>query len=123
MTTLAANAFAEALQDACYPSQAREQNRRARESFAAALSALGCHVLPSAANFLLVRTPAGLNAVDIRHRLLREYAILVRQCDTFAGMEPGRYLRIAIRREDENQLLIDALTHIRREVPCLQTQP
>ena len=123
VTTLAANALAEALQDADYPSAAREQNRQRRERFAAALSALGCDALPGAANFLLLRTPAGSNAVQIRDRLLREHAILVRECDSFAGLEPGRYLRVAVRRDDENQRLITALANILREIPCLPTHP
>ena len=121
VTTLAANTLAEALQDADFPGQVREQNRRARESFSAALSCLGCRVFPGAANFLLLRIPVAVSASDIRTSLLRECGILVRECDSFAGLELGRYLRVAIRREGENQRLVDALTHIFREVSCLQT--
>jgi threonine-phosphate decarboxylase len=121
VTTLAANTLAEALQDADFPGQAREQNRRARESFSEALSCLGCQVFPGAANFLLLRLPAAMSASDIRNSLLRECGILVRECDSFAGLEPGRYLRVAIRREGENQRLADAFSHIFRKVSCLRT--
>jgi threonine-phosphate decarboxylase len=121
VTTLAANAVAEALGDADYPMQAREQNRCARESFSAALSSLGCRVLPGAANFLLLRIPAGLSASRIRGVLLSEHAILVRECDSLTGLEPGCYLRVAVRREDENRRLVDALSHLLRESSCLQT--
>ena len=112
VTALAANTLAEALQDHDYPVQAREQNRRARERFSVALSALGCRVLPGAANFLLLRIPAGANASQIRSSLLREHAILVRECDSFAGLETGCYLRVAVRGEDDNQRLVGALSHI-----------
>jgi threonine-phosphate decarboxylase len=121
VTTLAANAVAEALADTDYPVQAREQNRRTRENFSAALSSLGCRVLPGAANFLLLRIPAGFNASQIHSALLREHAILVRECDSFTGLEPGCYLRVAVRREDENQRLSDAFSQILREISCLQT--
>jgi threonine-phosphate decarboxylase len=121
VTTLAANAVAEALADTDFPAHAREQNRRARENFSMALSALGCQVLPGAANFLLFRVPAGVTSSQIHRALLRERAILVRECDSFTGLEPGRYLRVAVRREDENQRLVDGLIHILREVSCLQT--
>lgn len=121
VTTLAANVLAEALHDAEYPVNAREQNRRARESLSAALSGLGFRVFPGAANFLLLRAPAGLSAFQIRSSLLREHLILVRECDSFTGLERGCYLRVAVRREHENQRLIDALTQIFRETSCLET--
>jgi threonine-phosphate decarboxylase len=121
ITTLAANAIAEALQDVDYPRQAREQNRRARSMLSATLSSLGCRVIPGAANFLLVRIPAGCEAAQVRNALLRKYAILVRECDSFSGLEPGRYLRIAVRTGEENQRLIDALSEVLRESSCLKT--
>jgi threonine-phosphate decarboxylase len=121
ITTLAANALAEALRDAAYPMHAREQNRRARTMLSVALSSLGCEILPSAANFLLVRIPTGWDAIQIRNALLRDYAILVRECDSFSGLERGCYLRVAVRGEDENQRLIDALSHVLRENSCLET--
>jgi threonine-phosphate decarboxylase len=122
ITTLAANALAEALRDTDYPMYAREQNRRAREGLCAALSALGCRVFPGAANFLLVRVPAGCDAVQVRHALLRDHAMLVRECDSFSGLEPGRYLRVAVRSADENQRLIDALSQVLRENSCPETR-
>jgi threonine-phosphate decarboxylase len=121
VTTLAANALAEALLDVDYPMQAREQNHRARAILAAVLSSLGCRVSPGAANFLLVRVPAGSNAVQVRDALLRGHAILVRECDSFSGLERRCYLRIAVRSEGDNQRLVNALSHVLRENSCLQT--
>jgi threonine-phosphate decarboxylase len=121
VTTLAANALAEALLDAGYPVQAREQNRRARAILSAALSSLGCRVSPGAANFLLMRVPAGRNAMQVRDALLRDHAILVRECDSFSGLERGCYLRLAVRGESDSQRLIDALSHVLLENSCLQT--
>jgi threonine-phosphate decarboxylase len=120
VTTLAANALSEALQDADYPRRAREQNRRDRAMLSSGLSSLGCRVFPGTANFLLMRIPTGRDAAEIRHALLRDHAILVRECDSFSGLEPGRYLRVAVRSDEENQRLIDALSHVLRENSCLQ---
>jgi threonine-phosphate decarboxylase len=121
VTTLAANALADALRDVDYPTHAREQNCRARAVLFEALSSLGCRIFPSAANFLLMRVPADCNALQIRNALLRDHAILVRECDSFSGLESGRYLRVAVRSENENQCLVDALSHVLGENSCLQT--
>ncbi len=120
VTTLAANALAEALQDTEYATHAREENRNARAILSAALSSLGFLVLPGAANFLFVRVPRGCDAVQVHRALIRGHAILVRECDSFSGLEPGCYLRIAVRSEGQNQQLVDALSQVLREDSCLK---
>src|SRR5205085_1029151 len=102
VTTLALNAVTEALRDDDYARQTLQENQRARDGFAEALGRLGCQVLPSAANFLLLRLPEYLPAAQVRERLIGEHAILVRDCDSFEGLERGRYLRVAVRFENEN---------------------
>jgi threonine-phosphate decarboxylase len=121
VTTLASNALAEALADSEYRKEAIERNQRARASLSATLSSLGCIVSPSAANFLLLRFSPAVDAGEVRTRLLHEHGILVRECDSFAGLEPGRYLRVAVRFENENALLVAALAGILRDTSCLQT--
>jgi threonine-phosphate decarboxylase len=121
VTTLAANALTEALRDNTYPTHAREQNCRARAVLSEALFSLGCRLIPGAANFLSVRLPAGCDALETRHALLHDHAILVRECDSFSALEAGRYLRVAVRSENENQRLIDALSHVLGNNSCLQT--
>lgn len=120
VSTLASNTLVEALRDADYRREAMERNGRARKSLSGALSSLGCRVFPSAANFLLVCLPPPFHAGAVRTRLVRERGILVRECDSFGGLEPGRYLRVAVRRESENARLIEALAGILRETACLQ---
>jgi threonine-phosphate decarboxylase len=112
VTTLAMNALAEALQDAGYREEALKRNVRARAVLSAALSSLQCCVLPSTANFLLICLPSSFRAQEVRARLISEHSILVRGCDSFAGLEPGRYLRVAVRGEAENARLVEALTSI-----------
>jgi threonine-phosphate decarboxylase len=114
VTTLALGALAEALRDTNYAAETRERNRHARERLATALSALGCQAFRSSANFLLLQLPDCFFAPEIRERLIWEHAILVRGCDSFHAMEGGNYLRVAVRLEDENARLIDALAKILR---------
>lgn len=109
VTTLALNALAEAVRDEEYASSTIERNRRDRELLARALAAIGCEVLPSAANFLLVRVA---DAVGVRERLIREHGILVRECESFAMLERAQWLRIAVRLQSENLRLVEAMEKV-----------
>lgn len=66
------------------------------------LEALGLWVCPSDANYLLFCGPVGLDAA------LRKRGIAIRSCDNYDGLGPGWY-RIAVRRAEENKVLIGAL--------------
>ena len=112
VTTLALNALAEALRDCEYARVTLETNERERSRLSEALRRLGCEVSPSAANFLFVRLPDGVCAVQVRDRLIREHAILVRECESFEGVEPGHYIRVAVRNEQENARLVEALERV-----------
>jgi threonine-phosphate decarboxylase len=112
VTALALNALAEALRDTDYTRETIERNQHARTQLSAALGRLGLQVHPSAANFLFLRLPNGFPALQVRDQLIREHGILVRECDSFAGIERGCYLRVAVRRENENTRLIEALASV-----------
>jgi histidinol-phosphate/aromatic aminotransferase/cobyric acid decarboxylase-like protein len=45
----------------------------------------------------------------VKDRLLNDARILIRSCDSYEGLEPGRFIRVAVRRRDENKRLVDAL--------------
>lgn len=123
VTALAMNALAEALRDEDYALETIERNRHARICFSAALTQLGVHVFPSAANFLFLRLPDSFPALKVRDQLIREHAIVVRECDSFAGIERGRFLRMAVRQENENARLIEALASVFGESSCQQNRP
>jgi threonine-phosphate decarboxylase len=122
VTTLALNALAEALRDTDYTRETIERNRHARTQLSGALGSLGLHVYPSAANFLFLRLPDVFPALQVRDQLIREHAILVRECDSFAGIERGRYLRVAVRHEHENTRLIEALASVFKGISCQQNR-
>lgn len=120
VTTLALNTLAEALGDDGYIRTSLESNRRARAHLVDSIAKLGCRVFPPAANFIFFQIPDAFRASEVRERLIREYAILVRDCDSFEGLERGRYLRIAVRLESENQRLAAALAAVFGQASCRQ---
>lgn len=72
------------------------------------LTELGLQVFPSQANYLLVRSRP-----DLCEKLL-ERGILVRSCANYHGLGP-EYLRLAVKRREENETLIAALRDILKE--------
>jgi len=81
---------------------------RRRELFSALKGLPGITAYPSAANFLLVYGPPGLP-----ERLARR-GILVRGCEPFRGLGPG-FFRVAVRRKQENERLVQTLRDILSE--------
>jgi histidinol-phosphate/aromatic aminotransferase/cobyric acid decarboxylase-like protein len=81
---------------------------RLRCRFIAELESLpDLRVQPGRANFLLVELLNG-GAAELYDALGRQ-GMIVRICDSFTGMIPDRYVRIAIRNEDENRRLVQAI--------------
>lgn len=110
VTQLAIDALAEAVQDRDYAQASLQENAARREDLAQALGGLGGKVIPSAANFLLVELAEGMpTAAELRERLIHEYRILIRNCDSYSGLTPGRYIRVAVRSPEDNRRLIRAL--------------
>lgn len=113
VTTLAMNALTEALADTSYHRRTLQQTHQRRRSLRASLQKLGCTVYPGTANYLLLRLPATApSAAEVRERLLRNAQILIRSCDSYEGLEPGRFIRVAVRRSPENRKLVDALRRL-----------
>jgi threonine-phosphate decarboxylase len=110
ITQLAIDTFAEAIADHEYAAAAIRENAAEREMLASELRKLGLVVFPSAANFLLSELSSPRPSVsELRHRLIRRHAILIRNCDSYEGLAAGRYLRVAVRTEPENLRLVHAL--------------
>ncbi len=71
------------------------------------LSALGCTVYPSHANFLLFQLK---DYPDLQNRLLQK-GILIRDCSDYDGLTAGHY-RIAVKTHRENRKLIQVLQEV-----------
>jgi threonine-phosphate decarboxylase len=110
VTQLAIDTFAEAVEDREYAEGTLRDNTMERETLTQLLQGLGLVVFPSAANYLLFELTPGMSAASaLRRRMIRR-KILVRSCDSFEGLAPGRYVRVAVRSASENLRLIQALS-------------
>jgi threonine-phosphate decarboxylase len=103
VNAVAAAAGAVALRDRGFVEASVAALARRREELFEALEALpGLVPFPGAANFLLVRGPAGLP------EKLSRRGVLVRGCEPFPGLGPG-YFRVAVRNAAENERLLAAM--------------
>ncbi|ADL05158.1 aminotransferase class I/II-fold pyridoxal phosphate-dependent enzyme [Lacrimispora saccharolytica] len=69
---------------------------------------------PSQANFIMCEITDGCSATQIAELLLNRYNILVKDLSHKPGMEGREFIRIAVRTEEDNERLADALKHILR---------
>lgn len=72
------------------------------------LEQMGFYVCPTQANFLLLHHELPM------YNLLLEQGILVRDCSNYHGLEKG-WFRVAVRREEENRILINTIQARLRE--------
>ncbi len=110
VTQLALDALAEAVVDREFAEASLRENAVERERLSESLAGLGLVVFPSAANYLLLELRGGMPAAsELRARLATRHRILIRNCDSYEGLAPGRYVRVAVRSAAENGRLIEAL--------------
>jgi histidinol-phosphate/aromatic aminotransferase/cobyric acid decarboxylase-like protein/choline kinase len=65
--------------------------------------------LPSAANFVLCQLADGVSAQDLARHLLKEAGILIKDCSAKPGLGTGQWVRLAVRKADDNARLLQAL--------------
>ena len=95
-----------ALEDRAYVQAGAATICATRDRAAVELAKLGCCAVPSAANFLFVRTPQPAAGV---FKALREHGILIRY---FPGPVTGDYLRITVGTDAEMTALVTAMREI-----------
>jgi threonine-phosphate decarboxylase len=113
VTTLAASAAAEAIQDHEYARRTLVAVGDQRRWLSQALGTTGITAYPSATNFLLLRLPTTApRSARLRARLITDHGVVVRDCRSFDGLSNGRFIRVAVRRRDENERLVRALRSV-----------
>ena len=110
VTQLAIDALAEAIADEEYAETSLRENAIERELLSTELRELGLFVFPSAANYLFIELSEPMP--ELRSRLIAKHRILIRNCDSYENLEPGRYIRVAVRSSDDNAQLVSALHDI-----------
>ncbi len=109
VTSLASLAAEIAVQDETYAKHTIMVNKERRSHLHAAISKLGIHVYPSAANFLLLRLPGSIGCKQFWERMIREHGIVLRNCANYEALD-DRYLRVAVRTNADNERLIEGLS-------------
>lgn len=86
--------------------------REERARFSALLATVpGLRVLPSQANYLMVELTGGTTSRQLAERLLGQ-DILIKDLGTKMAGGEGQYVRIAVKRPEENDLLVAALAQM-----------
>lgn len=83
-----------------------------RAAYAADLSAIkGLRPIPSQANYIMCELVNGQKAGKLAETLLQEYNLLIKDLTLKIG-DNGEYIRVAVKTEEENQRLTDAISEI-----------
>jgi len=83
---------------------------KAREDFAKALQEIPyIHVMPSQANYFFLEVLPPYTPIELCAILLKKYNILASACLAKKGIEPNRYMRIAVRNHSDNNAFVKAL--------------
>lgn len=95
-----------ALQETDYSRRLHALIMDQRPRLAAALTGLGCRVVPGQANYLLFSHPRQDLVPALRRR-----GVLLRDCANYPGLGPGWY-RCAVRSKEENNAFVQALKEV-----------
>lgn len=94
-----------ALSEKELPARTRAYVSEERKRMEEKLRQLGISCFPSEANYILLKSERDL------FELLKERRILIRDCENYVGLGKG-YYRIAVKRREENERLLKALSEI-----------
>lgn len=111
VSSLAADAVCEALQDVVYSEESHTANNRRRAWLERELARLNVFTYPSSANFLLLRFSDEVDVSLLWERMIVEEQVVLRCCENFEGLASG-HLRVAVRSESENERLIRSFERI-----------
>lgn len=109
VSTVAQIAGIQAIKEVDYIQRTKELIFEERKYLISAFVNLGIQVIPSAANYILIRCP--FPKEKPLHDMLFEKGILIRNCDNYHGLTKG-YYRICINKHEDNMTLIEALKEI-----------
>ncbi len=112
INSLAQKAGVAALQDRKFMAHSREYIHKARQKFHQALLTVpGLHPLPPSANFIFCRLGPELPSAPHLVELMGQRGFLLRDCSNYRGLD-DRCLRLAVRRQRENEALVLALQEV-----------
>ncbi len=114
INALGSIAAVESLRDASYIEESKKYIAKERDSLFLSLSEIPwLKPYPSAANYVLVRIEGDEMDADILFERLGKEGLLIRSCTSFDGLG-SRFFRVAIRKREENERLLESLLNIIR---------
>lgn len=69
-------------------------------------------VYPSQANYIMCRLEGKMTAKDLANILVKKYNILIKDLSTKDGIQNNKYIRVAVKDQKENDLLIQAIERV-----------
>ena len=89
---------------------AMERFKEVRRAYVQMLSGVPhLRVIPSQANYVLCELLDGKESRDLTVRLLDRYQLLIKDLSSKKGLEDGQYIRLAVKRPEENEMMVQAL--------------
>lgn len=69
-------------------------------------------VIPSQANYLMCELTGAMTSKELAEELLDKYSILIKDLSNKNGFDGKSYIRVAVKRPEENQKLVDAIKEV-----------
>ncbi|WP_291329800.1 aminotransferase class I/II-fold pyridoxal phosphate-dependent enzyme [Desulfovibrio sp. UCD-KL4C] len=66
-------------------------------------------IIPSFANYFCCELPDGVSSDEIQERLFMDYKFLVKDLGKKQGLPKNKFIRIAVKRPEENKMIVNAL--------------
>ncbi len=93
--------------------EALEKFKTVREAFVKALEAVpNLRVLPSQANYVMCELTGKVTSTALAEILLDKYNILIKDLSSKKGFDGKSYVRLAVKKPEENELLVNALKEV-----------
>ena len=70
------------------------------------------NVIPSQANYIMCEVLGDINSYELANILLNDYELLIKDLSDKKGCKGKSYIRIAVRDETDNEILVDALRNV-----------
>lgn len=71
-------------------------------------------VIPSQANYLMCELTGSMSSRELAEELLDKYSILIKDLSDKKGFEGKSYIRVAVKRPEENRKLVEAMKEVLR---------
>lgn len=87
--------------------------KQAREKYVSNLETIDkLRVIPSQANYVMCEVLGDINSYELTNILLNDYNLLIKDLSDKKGCAGGSYIRIAVRDDQDNNILVNALKEI-----------